>query len=355
MTPRLRSSVFAALTAAFVVGPLASASGAESLTDSQVERALEAIWLRTPSAEKRSADSAKRAALEAYLTRLGPGTTIITKQDVGANETVFPAGTFHSEVLAPTIGYIRLGAFSEDLEKRIESALRDFEQLGVRNVIIDLRATSAHGSLALAGEIASYFLPEGSPVFELQGAGQPGQAVKAGKKRVSQFRLLLLTGDRTAGPVEALAAALHAHGGALVIGVSTQGQAQDFELVPLGNGTFLRMPVREALVKGAPGLVPDGLHPDIICNATPEETDAVLLREAQEGRLATLLTETERPRLNEAALVANQNPETEFWIQKQLKRTPPKQSTMARDAALTMALDFIVGWDALYGRSPILP
>jgi hypothetical protein len=141
----------------------------------------------------------------------------------------------------------------------------------------------------------------------------------------------------------------------LVIGVSTQGQAQDFELVSLGKDTFLRTPVREALVRGTPQLVPDGLHPDMICTATPEETDAALLREVQEGRVANLLTETERPRLNEAALLANRNPETEFWIQTQLKRTQPKAPKLPKDAALTMALDFLRGWEALYGRSTTLP
>jgi C-terminal processing protease CtpA/Prc len=329
--------------------------GNERLTDAQVDRALDAIWLRTPSPEKRSADSAKRAALDAYLTRLGPGTTIVGKQEKDAEETRFPAGEFHAEVLAPTIGYVRLGAFLESLEKQLEAALRDFEQLGVHSIVLDLRATAARGSLDLAGRIASYFLPEGTEVFEVEEAGRPGQSVRASKKQISHFRLLLLTGDRTAGPVEALAAALHVHSGALVIGISTQGQAQDFELVPLGGDTFLRMPVREALVKGIRHLVPDGFHPDIICSATPEETDIVLLREVQEGRVASLLKETERPKLNEAALLANKNPETEFWIQTQLKRKQPKAPLPPKDAALTMAMDFLAGWDALYGRSTTLP
>lgn len=329
--------------------------GDQTLTDTQVDRALEAIWLRTPSAEKRSPDSAKRAALEAYLTRLGPGTALVSKTDIVQSEASFAASAFHSEVITPFTGYIRLGTFSEGLSKRVEPALRDFKQIGVQSVILDLRATSVRGTLALAGEIASYFLPEGVDVIQLQSAKQSRETIRTGRNQVAQFRLLILTGNRTAGPVEALAAALRAHGGALIIGVSTPGQAADFDLVPLGKDTFLRMPVREAVGVGAPHEVSIGLHPDIFCHSTSEETDAALLKETQEGRVVNLLKETERPRLNEAALVANKNPETEFWIQTQLGRSQPKQPPLPRDAALTMALDFLAGWDALYGRPAILP
>jgi C-terminal processing protease CtpA/Prc len=328
---------------------------AENLTDTQVERALEAIWLRTPTPEKRSPDSAKRAALEAYLTRLGPGTAIVTETDLSAGETPFAPSQFHSEVIVPSVGYIRLGAFLDTLPERLEPALRDFEQIGVRSVILDLRATSARGNLSLANEVASYFLPEGTAAFQIQSASRSKETLRTKKNPFSLFRIVLLTGDRTAGPVEAFAGALRAHGGALIIGVSTQGQAADFELVPIGDDSFLRLSVREAFVSGAPQLVPDGLHPDIICNSTPAETDAVLLKETQEGRVANLLKQTERPRLNEASLVANKNPETEAWIQTQLNRKQNKPEPLPKDAALTMAMDFLAGWEALYGRTNVLP
>lgn len=328
---------------------------AENLTEIQVERALEAIWLRTPAPEKRSPDSAKRAALDAYLTRLGPGTTILTKADLLAGETPFAAGQFHSEVIAPSVGYIRLGDFLDTLPERIEPALRDFEQIGVRSVILDLRATSARGSLSLANNIASYFLAEGTVAFQIRSANRSDEIVRSKKNPITPFRLVMLTGDRTAGPVEAFAGALRAHGGGLIIGVTTQGQAADFEIIPLGNDSFLRLSVREAIVRGVPHLVPEGLHPDMICSSTPAETDSVLLKETQEGRVAGLLKQTERPRLNEASLLANNNPETEAWIQSQLNRNSPKPEPPLRDVALTMALDFLTGWEALYGRTSGLP
>ncbi len=341
-----------ALTAASLL-----AGHAPELSESQVERALEAIWLKTPAEEQRSPDSAKRAALEAYLTKLGPGTAVVSKAEASKlpSEAEFPPLRFQSELLAGNTGYVRMGAFVPDLPSRLDPVLRDFAQMGARSVILDLRATPAQGTLALAAEVAGCFLPANTPLFALRTSGLPPKVEYAKRSAVAKFRIVILTGQRTAGPVEALAAALRAQGGATLLGVSTRGQAADFDLVPLGKDTFLRLAVREALVPGAPGMVPDGVHPDIICGATPESTDAALKRAARDGKVAPLLKQTERPRLNEAALVAGQNPETEAWIQAQLKKGSPAPEPAPKDAALTLALDFLTAWESLYGRAEVLP
>jgi hypothetical protein len=352
----LRASTVLTLLGCAIVTADSSERTAEELSDLQIDRALEAIWVKSPNPKQSSPSSAKRSALASYITSLGPGTAVITThQGVLEKEAPFPPSQFHAEVIASSVGYIRIGTFEDELPQRLEHELRDFLQIGVRNVMVDLRATSVRGTLSLAGEVAGCFLPEGTEVFQIRDAKQTFEVLKTQRKPVAQFRLIVLTGERTAGPAEAFAAALRSHGGALIIGVSTRGQAADFELVPLGKERFLRMPVREAIVDGAPHLVPDGLHPDIICNATPEATDEVLLKEQEAGRIAAFLNEKERPRLNEAALVANQNPETEAWIQAQLTRNKPKTPATPKDAALTLAMDFLTGWEAMYGRTTSLP
>jgi len=177
--------------------PLLS-NGDEALTDSQVERALEAIWRKTPAPENRSPDSAKRAALEAYLTRLGPGTSILTKPTDAPTDPLFPPLQFHSEVIAPGTGYLRLGAFSAELPSLLDPVLRDFVQIGVRSVIIDVRATPVQGTLALASEVCASFLPEGTEAFQARSSGSTLEAFRTQKKPAAEFKLLILTGERTA-------------------------------------------------------------------------------------------------------------------------------------------------------------
>jgi hypothetical protein len=337
--------------------PAAAPATVDSLSAEETDAALELIWRKTPDPAQRSAASAKRAALEAYLNRLGPGTGLFAEPPALLGEAEFPPLQFHSELLPDKVGYVRLGSLHSHLQARLEAVLRDFAQLGARQLILDLRATPAQGTLQDAADLAACFVPEGTPLFALRTGAGTRPPLLGNRPPLARLRILLLTGPRTAGPIEAFVAVLHARTGATVLGSPTKGQAADFELAPLQNGRVLRLPVQLAVLPEYPELVPKGFAPDVPCLVPQEEGDAALCRAATDGRVAPLLQETERPRLNEAALVAGKNPELELWIQTQLqnKRTPQTQVDRIKDEALRLALDFVTAIEALDARQPALP
>ena len=327
-------------------------SGAPTLSEDDVDRALEAIWLKVPAESQRAPESAKRAALETYLRQLGEHGGLFNEPKKVLSVAEFPALKFHAETLPGGIGYVRLGALASELSSRFEAALRDFKQLNTTILILDLRATPAQGNLDMAVELAGYLLPENTPVCEWHTAKQAAQPVFTERPPVGQFQLFLLTGPRTAGPVEAFAAALRGHGKALIFGCRTAGQAADYESIPLQDGRFLRLPIRDAVFPQEPRLFPEGLRPDLEIKVSNEATDAALSLAAQEGRIASVLDEVEFPHLNEAALVADKNPEAEAWIDRQLKRRrPPIAPT--RDQALGQVLDFLTAREVLRGERPV--
>ena len=339
---------------AFLLALLAFVSGAwggPALSEADVDKALEAIWLKSPNADQRSPESAKRAALDAYLQQFGAGGGIVDGASQPLTERDFPALKFHAEMLSGGVGYARLGAFSSELPGKLETALRDFKQLNARTLLLDLRATPAQGSLDSIVELAGCVLPANTLVCEWRTATQAAQPVYTQRQPVGQFNLVLLTGPRTAGPVEALAAALRAQGGALIFGSKTQGWAADFDAISLSNGRSLRLPVREALFAREPRLYPDGLLPNITIKTSMEASDAALLQAVKDGKLAPLLVEPEYTRISEAALVAGKNPETEAWIAAQLRKSPAPAPT-ARDKALVQVLDYLRAADALRGENP---
>ena len=356
--PRLPVFCAALFLGAAVWWPLAAQSATvDALSLEETDAALEAIWQKTPEPAQRSPDSAKRAALEAYLKRLGPGTGLYEGTPGELGEAEFPPLKFYSELLPGKIAYVRLGRLRADLVQRLEGELRDFAQLGARHLILDLRATPAEGTLADAAGLAGCFIGEGSPLFAVRTSAGTGAPLVGTRAPVARLKVLLLTGPRTAGPVEAFAAALRARAGATVLGSPTKGEAADFELVPLQNGRFLRLPARIAVLPESPGLFSKGLLPDVPCIVPQEAGDAALRQAASDGRVAPLLTETERPRLNEAALVAGRNPEMELWIQTQLqkKQGAPPPPAPVRDEALRLAVDFLTALEALDARPLALP
>ncbi len=329
-------------------------SPVDALSQEETDRALDAIWRKTPDPAGRSPESAKRAALEAYLRRLGPGTGLFPSAPEEETEATFPPLKLHSEVLPGKVAYVRLGKLSAGSPDQLEALLRDFIQLGVPNLILDLRATPPSGSLADAAALASCFLPANTPLFSLRSSHATSAPLLANRAFSARFRLLVLLGPRTAGSVEAFAALLQSKAAATLLGSSTQGQAADFELVPLAEGRILRIPSSHAVLEGAPGLFGKGLRPDIPLKVSGEATDAALLHAAKEGRIAPMLSETERPRFNEAALVSGKNPETEAWIQNQLSKKAPEPAP-PKDAVLRLAMDFLIAWDALHGQRTPLP
>jgi hypothetical protein len=355
---RKPTSVSTAALAAFV-SLLFQAGGAHAtaslpLSEEETDKALEAIWTKAPAPGERSPESAKNAALEAYLKRLGPGTAIVNGPPKEPSETDFAPLKFHSEVLPGNTGYIRLGALNVEVTGRLEPFLRDLNQINARNLILDLRATPPQGTLETAAAVASCLLPKGTPLFTLRTSSRTEECVVTKTGPEANFRILVLTGTRTGGPAEAIAAALKVHGDAMFIGARTLGGAADFELVPIGKQRFLRMPVKEVVIPSMPGLFEKGLFPDIPTGASGEATDAALERAAQDGRVSHLLVETERQRLNEAALVAGKNPETEAWIQRQLQKGKPQPEPVPKDQSLRMAVDFLNAWESLNGKIRVL-
>jgi hypothetical protein len=81
------------------------------------------------------------------------------------------------------------------------------------------------------------------------------------------------------------------------------------------------------------------MKPDVAVAVAPADTEEVLAVELEKG-VMPLVTEKERPRLNEAALVAGTNPDLEAMIAAQEHRGDRAKPAL-RDEVLERALDFI--------------
>jgi C-terminal processing protease CtpA/Prc len=139
-----------------------------------------------------------------------------------------------------------------------------------------------------------------------------------------------------------IAAVLRTHLGAYVIGSQTRGEAAQFEEIALEKGRVLKVAVGEVTLPDATPVFPGGLRPDLVVEVPQEKTDAVLFAAQQETEIGQFVTETERARMNEAALVAGTNPETDAAIEAQRKKAAGESGKpQLRDVALQRAVDYI--------------
>ena len=286
----------------------------------------------------------KRATVQGLLDRLGAGAVIVP---AGAAAPV-AASPFRTEVLEQRIAYVRLGSLNAENLAKLDAALDSSKALG--SLVFDLRATPPGSEYEQAAEACRRFTPKGKILFTVKKPRANEERVLTSKEEPRYRGLLVVLVDRdSAGSAEVIAAVLRTHAQAMVIGQRTKGEAVEFADLPLPGGRVLRAAVAEVSLPDAAPVFPGGLTPDLPVEVPQETTDAVLVAALDQG-VSEFVFEKERPRMNEAALVAGTNPEVDA-IEAAQHAKAVKGKTPLRDVVLQRAVDFIttVG---LYGKKP---
>ncbi|HSN97888.1 MAG TPA: S41 family peptidase [Candidatus Nanopelagicales bacterium] len=165
-------------------------------------------------------------------------------------------------LLPEGIGYLRVPVITADLPARATAELQRLEPAGLRAVLLDLRGCPG-GDLDAALRLAEDFLPRGAHLATLVDADGDEVPWRARRDPAWTFPLVILVDAGTASAAEVLAAALRAHGRALLAGGRTFGKASVQSLVRAEGGfafgTVARCVVPGATLADGVGLIPD-LH-----------------------------------------------------------------------------------------------
>lgn len=274
-----------------------------------------------------------RATVQGLAERLSPGISI----PLDAPAASLADRPFRSEVIDNKVGYLRLGVLDDSALDALDAALKGFRERYLRAAVLDLRAVPAGSEFEFAAKVCERFCPKGRVLFTVRRPTEQQENIHTSKQDPAFTGVLVtLTDSDTAGAAEVIAATLRTQARALVIGQPTRGEAVEFADVSLPSGRKMRIAVADIVLPDRVQLFPAGVKPDIAVEVAPEETDRVLKAEL-DGGVAPLVMETERPRLNEAALVAGQNPELDAARARQGKLPVP----ILRDVVLQRALDTI--------------
>jgi C-terminal processing protease CtpA/Prc len=289
-----------------------------------------------------------RATVQGLLDRLAAGAAILPAP-VAERAAVSP---FRAEIIDNRIGYLRLGSVTASNISELDAALNTFTGKPLAAVVLDLRATPSGSDFEQAAEVCKRFSPKGKVLFTVRKPIAQQELILTSKDEPRfQGLLVVLVDSDTAGAAEVIAATLRAHSGAMVIGQKTKGEAVEFAGVPLPSGKLLRIAVAEVTLPEETNIFPAGLTPDLVVDVPQEVTDA-LLKEALDGGVTQLVMETERPRMNEAALVAGTNPELDAMQAAQERARGEKPKLPPKDAVLQRALD-LVTTISIYQKKPV--
>ncbi len=169
---------------------------------------------------------------------------------------------------------INFYTFSAQSANLFRDALQEFKNSGSNKLIIDLR-NNPGGYLNASIDIASYFLPQGKIILrEDQGSGKPELVYRSiGSDIVlpKGFQLILLVNEGSASASEILAGAISEHKAGKVVGVKTFGKGSVQELVPLSDGSSVKITVAQWLTPNGVSISEKGITPDYIVSEKSSE------------------------------------------------------------------------------------
>jgi len=175
------------------------------------------------------------------------------------------------------VGYLRIAEFSAKTADDTADALRKLKKDGATSLVLDLR-NNPGGLLSAAVEVASMFLGEGKLVVYTQGRkADSRQDFSAGAKApYPVLPLVVLINSGSASGSEIVAGATQDHKRAVVVGARSFGKASVQSLIPLPDGSGLRLTVARYYTPAGRSIHRDekaktgGITPDIVVPVTPE-------------------------------------------------------------------------------------
>ena len=148
-----------------------------------------------------------------------------------------------SYMIAPHIGYIRLGSFGMTSHDEVATAMDKLLRDGMKDLILDLQDNGG-GFLQAAVDIASEFLDPGQLIVYTEGRRVPRQDfVASGEGRFRKGRLVVLVNEYSASASEIVSGALQDWDRAHVIGRRSFGKGLVQRPVSFPDGSMIRLTV----------------------------------------------------------------------------------------------------------------
>lgn len=146
--------------------------------------------------------------------------------------------------LENNIGYVRILEFSARTSEDALSALKSLKKQGSTSLILDLR-NNPGGLLSSAVDVASYFLGGSKLIVYTQGrkVEKPQEFRSGAQAPFGDLPLVVLINEGSASGSEIVAGALQDHKRAVIMGMRSYGKASVQSVIPLSDGSGLRLTV----------------------------------------------------------------------------------------------------------------
>ena len=167
-------------------------------------------------------------------------------------------------ILEDNIAYLRLVEFRENTSKDMDLALAKLQKEGMSAFILDLR-NNPGGLLNVAVKVAEKFIPEKKLVVFTKGRkpAQNFEFISEEKNPVLNIPIVVLINEGSASGSEIVAGALQDYKRAIIIGTKSFGKGSVQTIIPLSDGSALRLTTSKYFTPLGKEIHGKGVLPDI--------------------------------------------------------------------------------------------
>ena len=191
--------------------------------------------------------------------------------------------TIEYEMLENKIGYILISGFEEPTPKQFKEAITELQKQGMKGLVLDLRDNGG-GLLDAVVEMLDYILPKGMIVYTEDKYGNR-EEYKGTDKDVLELPMAVLINGNSASAAEIFAAAMQDYEVATLVGTTSFGKGIVQTIVPLTDGTAVKITVSRYFTPKGVCIHGEGVTPDIEVELKDELRQLVVIPKDQDNQL----------------------------------------------------------------------
>jgi len=192
-------------------------------------------------------------------------------KDVDITREQIRVHSVRSADLGGGIAYVKLRQFQEQTPTDLASALEKASKAGMKALVLDLR-NNPGGLLTAAVEVTEEFIDDGKLVVYTEGRvrHQNMRFSAHAKKSYPTLPMVVLVNQGSASASEIVAGALQDWGRAIIVGTKTFGKGSVQTIIPLSDGSGLRLTTAKYFTPKGRSIHGTGIAPDIVVELPKE-------------------------------------------------------------------------------------
>lgn len=197
-----------------------------------------------------------------------PGSTVRIDVQRGREQITFPLvrtdidlPAVKSRLTGEKVGVIEVITFSSGVGEKVQRAVESLTRRGARAFILDLRGNPG-GLLDEAVAVAGVFL-DGGTVVSYRPPSSEEVVFRASSPAVTTLPLVVIVDEGSASASEVVAGAMKDRGRGIVVGTRTYGKGSIQTVVPLSDGSALKLTTSYYHTPSGRSIGEDGIDPDV--------------------------------------------------------------------------------------------